>query len=38
MSLDVPGGFTIVYDGPVQDRVCMRCGRDLDFPEGLPAA
>jgi len=22
---------------PVSDQVCMRCGRDLDFPEGLPA-
>ena len=23
---------------PVQDQVCMRCGRDLDFPDPSPAA
>jgi hypothetical protein len=22
---------------PLHDQVCMRCGRDLDFPEGLAA-
>ena len=22
---------------PISDQVCMRCGRDLDFPEGLAA-
>ena len=42
MSIDLPGGFTIVYDGPVQDRVCLRCGRDLtqvgrDNPLGIAA-
>jgi hypothetical protein len=23
---------------PIHDQVCMRCGRDLEFPGGVPAA
>lgn len=23
---------------PIEDQVCMRCGRDLDFPEPQPAS
>ncbi len=23
---------------PIEDQVCMRCGRDLDFPEGGPSS
>ena len=23
---------------PIEDQVCMRCGRDLDFPEPEPAS